>query len=262
MGCRVVTMAVALAIRPLKLGEPGALVTAALRTGMTGACVGWADTWAAPADVFLCPPCCVAAGAWLPADLPCRATASLRWFFAALGRAAVALPRTGVAAGLRAAALAAPTLPGLWTAAALAAAGARLLILATVVGLVTVDVFFTPEAFFAPDVVPGLADATFRAALAGLPADLRTGLATRTGEAFAAVFFTTALTAGLVARVAVGFFTGLPPLAVDAAADLARAAVLPDPLDFPFVCTLSGLKRPLFFAISSSPCIGRGGRVL
>lgn len=280
LGCRVATMAVALAIRPLKLGEPGALLTG-LRTGMTGVLVGRVDGEAAAAGAFPCPPCCFAAGAWLPAALPREAGAGLR-FPAAPERdaaalpgslAAAALPRAGVDTGLRAAALPAAALPGaalpeaalrdavllvaalpgLRAAADLAGAGARLPALATVVGFFTPAVFFTPPAFF----TAGLA-----AALAALLAGLRAGLAARAGAAFAAVFFAAVFTAGLAARAGAAFRAGLPPLAAGAADDFDPVALRPDPLDFAFVCTLSELKRPLFFAISFHHCIGRGGRVL
>jgi len=252
LGCGVVTMAVALAIRPLKLGEPGALLTG-LRTGMTGACADRADAGAAAADAFLDPTCCVAAEAWLPVDLPRGAAAGLCWFFAVLERDVAPLPATalawaGVDAGLRAAALlVSAALPGLRAAAALlAGTGTRLPALATADCFFPADAIFTPEPFLTPGFVAGVACAAVRAGLAGL-LDLRAGLTVRAGVAFAAVFLAAAFTAGLVARVD----AGLPPLATDAAVALARVAARPDALDFPFVCTLSGLKRPLFFAISS-----------
>lgn len=159
-----------------------------------------------------------------------------------------ALPCAGVDADLRAAVLLGAVLlgtalPGLRAVADLAVAGACLPALATVVGLVPVDDFFTPAAFFAAGFVAVLA-AAFRVAAVGLLAGLRAG------AAFVTVFFAAVFTAGLVARAGAAFCAGLPPLAAGAADALDRVALRPDPLDFAFVCTLSELKRPLFFAIS------------
>lgn len=170
------------------------------------------------------------------------------------GLPTAALPCAGVDADLRAAVLLGAVLlgtalPGLRAVADLAVAGARLPALATVVGLGPVDDFFAPAAFFAAGFVAVLA-AAFRVAAVGPLAGLRAGLAVRAGAAFVTVFFAAVFTAGLVARAGAAFCAGLPLLAAGAADALDRVALRPDPLDFAFVCTLSELKRPLFFAIS------------
>lgn len=280
----MVTIAVALATRPLKGGVTGAADAAAILAGSLGSsCAVFAAGLPTPGLVAS-----FTSFAWVAGVLPCAP--ALPGFAAAAGRLAIGEADAAFPASLRVADLtgtfgttaalprrsaATPCLPaatffGAGFAAVLAVAGLR--------GAGLVNVAVLPAGLFLGAGLPkALPAVRVAAALVGAGVT-----ALRLGEAVwleAADFFAVGLAAAFFtaggARLAVGFTgalamlrtvfaAGLALLAgrLAAAFDFTLAAVEACVLTTPLPGLLVVVELRVVFAISLSPFIGRGGRVL